>query len=97
MFTQIRAWRQAIKRSLIHRLFLFQAYNCIEDLKSRVPKIVLHYYVQPKALEAIFNAMDMPLPGSAAPNINGFKTGGGGLSGDEDGEEFVEEDVIDDD
>ena len=59
-----------------------------------MPKAVLHYYIQPKAIEAIYKSMNMAVPssGGPTPNMNRFSA-----SGQEDDAEFVDEDVIDED
>ncbi len=70
-----------------------QAYNCIEDLRNRVPKVNVQQFVDIRALEAIYKALDMPVKGLGSPQrqVNGFNAS----PEEEDGEE-VEEDVVDD-
>lgn len=68
----------------------FQAYNLIEDLRSRVPKANVQLFVDTRLLEAIYKALDMPLKGLGQRQMNGFN----GSPEEEDGEE-VEEDVVD--
>ena len=64
----------------------------MEDLKAKMPKVNVTFYVNMKTIEAIYGALDIPLRGISNGPVNGITMGGGD---EEDGEE-VEEDVIDD-
>lgn len=72
----------------------FQAYNCLEDLKSRITKVNVAYYVDMKVLEGIYAALNLPMKDVQGPK-NSQGQQGYTNSPDEDGEEFVEEDVDD--
>jgi intraflagellar transport protein 140 len=67
----------------------------MEEMKNRIPKVNMAYYVNMRTIEAIHRALDIPLPqgpgGEKINSMNGF-----GKAGDDeqDGEE-VQEDVID--
>ena len=67
-----------------------KAYNCIEEMRSRLRTVNLSYYVDPKIIAAVHQALDIPLKETQQPN--GFHMG---ANEEEDGE-VVEEDVIDD-
>ncbi|KAK2157995.1 hypothetical protein LSH36_179g04000 [Paralvinella palmiformis] len=66
------------------------AYNCIEEMRSRLRTVNLSYYVDPKIIAAVHQALDIPM--KETRQTNGFRMGGD--DEEEDGEE-VEEDVID--
>lgn len=68
--------------------FFFQAWNCMEEMRNRIPKLTMSYYINMKTLEAIHRAMDIPFKGVGG-GLNGFQNGD-----EEDGEE-IDEDVID--
>ena len=59
-----------------------------------MPKINIQQYVDVRALEAIYKALDMPLKGLASQRqINGFNATS---PGEEEEGEVVEEEVVDD-
>lgn len=74
------------------------AHAALEEMRSRLPGVQLAYYVNMKTIEAVHRALDIPFTNRATDNrINGFSRTGGGLNeNEEDGGEFVEEEVIDD-
>ena len=63
----------------------------MEEMRNRIPKVNMGFYVNNKTIEAVHRALDIPL--NKAGLSNGFRPGSPG--NEEDGEE-VEEDVIDD-
>ena len=79
--------------TLFHYVLLctFQAYNCIEEMRNRLRTVNLSYYVDPKIIAAVHQALDIPMKETRQPN--GFRMAGD--DEEEDGEE-VDEDVIDD-
>jgi intraflagellar transport protein 140 len=77
------------------------AYSCIEDLRSRVPKVNVGLYVDQRALEAVHRALNIPLKdltGGGTANVNepvknGFLSRSMVGDGDEEeGGEILEED-----
>ncbi|KAK7111421.1 intraflagellar transport protein 140 homolog [Littorina saxatilis] len=72
------------------------AYAALEEMRSRLPGSQLAFYVNVKTIEAVHRALDIPYTNKATDNrLNGFNRGGGEPE-DEEGGEFVEEEVIDD-
>ena len=71
----------------------FQAYACMEEMKNRIPKVNMAYYVNMRTIEAVHRALDIPLSRGTgvSEKINGFAKHD---DEEEDGEE-VQEDVID--
>ncbi|XP_074648558.1 intraflagellar transport protein 140 homolog [Tubulanus polymorphus] len=67
------------------------AYQCIEDMRARIPKVNLSYYINSQTIEAIYGALDLPLDRqyAAKDKINGVQVIHG--VDDEDGEEVEEE------
>ena len=61
----------------------FQAWNCIEEMRTRMPKVNLTYYISMPTLEAVHKALDKPM--------NDI------LGAQEDGaDEEMDEDVVED-
>ncbi len=65
----------------------------MEEMRTRIPKLNMGYYVDNKTIQAVHKAMDIPIPKATTGLSNGFRPGSAG--NEEDGEE-VEEDVADD-
>ncbi|GFS01827.1 intraflagellar transport protein 140 homolog [Elysia marginata] len=78
------------------------AHAHLEELQSRMPGIHLGYYVNSKTIEAIFQALALPMDRSYGTKsqdrgfTGGFRVGGGDGEGDEEHGEFIEEEVIED-
>jgi hypothetical protein len=76
-----------------------QAYNCLEDLRSRVPKVNPSVYIEPRIIEAVHRAVNVPLKEVAVTRngaTNGHKPNvgaGRGGSDDEDEGEILDEEV----
>ncbi|XP_064637216.1 intraflagellar transport protein 140 homolog [Lineus longissimus] len=71
------------------------AYACMEEMKNRIPKVNMAYYVNMRTIESIHRALDIPLPRGQGPDkINGMNGFGKHDNDELDGEE-VQEDVID--
>jgi len=71
----------------------WQAYNCIEELRSSAPKVNVARFIDQRALEAIHRALDIPFKDApAVAPSNGYR--GYAVNGDdeEDGE-IVDEDI----
>ncbi|XP_052071458.1 intraflagellar transport protein 140 homolog isoform X2 [Mytilus californianus] len=65
------------------------AQAAMEEMRMRIPSVNMAYYVNIRTIEAVYRALDMPLPKTITSTaINGY---GGG---EEDGE-IVEEEVVD--
>ena len=60
----------------------------MEELKSRLPRVNLAYYVNMKTIEQIHRALDIPMKEQASGGVNGYRN-----SPEEMGEE-VEEEVV---
>ncbi|XP_052833890.1 intraflagellar transport protein 140 homolog [Octopus bimaculoides] len=73
------------------------AYDQIEELKKKFPKMNVTYFVSPKTVEQIYQHLDIPLPKelSSANNTDSRKKTSGQLSESpcEEDDEFVEEDI----
>ena len=63
----------------------------MEEMKIKIPKVNMAYYIDVKTIENVHQALDIPLP--KTNGVNGIRMGSGGE--EEEGEE-VDEDVIDD-
>ena len=64
----------------------------MEEMRNRIPKLNMGFYVNNKTIAAVYKALDIPLNKTAGLS-NGIRPGSPG--NEEYGEE-VEEDVIDD-
>ena len=62
----------------------------MEEMRSRLPKVNMTYYVNDKTVRAIHHALDLPLKDATVT------TNGHGESADEDEDGMVEEDMADD-
>lgn len=71
-------------------LFSLQAYNGLEEMRNKIPKVNVTFYVNIKTIQQIHKALDVPMKDQ---DTNGVRIGGGGA--DEDEGEEVEEDVVD--
>ncbi|CAH1793664.1 unnamed protein product [Owenia fusiformis] len=69
------------------------AYACMEEMRAKIPKVNLGYYVNMRTIEQVHSALQIPLGRGTGAEINGFQAGS---PGDEETGEEVEEDVIDD-
>ncbi|XP_013414894.1 intraflagellar transport protein 140 homolog [Lingula anatina] len=68
------------------------AYSTMEEMRNKIPTVNMAYYVNMRTIEAIHQALDIPLGrGIGAERTNGVRS----ASPEEDGEEFVEEEVAD--
>ncbi|XP_052768007.1 intraflagellar transport protein 140 homolog [Mya arenaria] len=67
------------------------AYNAMEEMKGRVSGVNIAYYVNMRTIQAVHQALDIPLSNTIdTSKMNGFRGGGG--QEEEDGE-IVEEEV----
>lgn len=79
-----------IKANLKKHVLVIQAYNAMEEMKGRISGVNMAYYVNLRTIEAVHQALDIPLTDTIRKShINGFRTGG---PEEEDGE-IVEEEV----
>lgn len=68
---------------------VLQAYSCMEEMKVKIPKVNLAYYINVKTIETVHKALDVPL----SKSMNGVHLSNGV---EEENGEMVDEDVIDD-
>ncbi|KAK3579473.1 hypothetical protein CHS0354_028282 [Potamilus streckersoni] len=72
------------------------AYQCMEDMKTKVSAVNISYYVNMKTIEAIHRALDLPLSRTiTSAKMNGFRGGRGDTAPQEEDGEVVEEEVLD--
>lgn len=68
---------------------LLQAQAAMEEMRMRIPSVNMAYYINIRTIEAIYRALDMPLPKTITSRaMNGY-------SGEEEDGEIVEEEVVD--
>ena len=73
-------------------LMCYQAFNCMEELRSRMPRVNIAYYVSMQTIEQVHRALDIPVKDvQGSRSINGYRN-----SPEEEMGEEVEEDVPDD-
>ena len=68
-----------------------QAYAALEEIRGRMPRVQLAFYVNMKTIEAVHRALDIPLNKSTDNRFDRSQ----GVDDDEVEEDFVEEEVID--
>ena len=61
----------------------------MEEMRLKIPNVNMAYYVNLRTIEAIYRALDMPLPKTITSRaVNGY-------GGEEEDGEIVEEEVVD--
>ena len=67
-----------------------QAYNCLEELRTRMPRSNIAYYINSQLIEQVHRAVEVPLKSGELGGVNGYHN-----SPEEELGEEVEEDVPD--
>ncbi len=76
-----------------HEPSFLQAYSTMEEMRNKIPRVNMPFYVDMKTIQAVHKALDIPLKDQER-NGNGFRLGGQGEE-EEDGVE-MEEEVLED-